>query len=93
MSLGRFLIGAGVLARLRGVLQFIRSDDGRDGRKGDRGEGQVLGEATRALIWWPLGALQLWGATGCFFKFRLKVGVEESIIINPSRKVRLGLNN
>jgi hypothetical protein len=50
MSLGRFLIGAGVLARLRGVLQFIRSDDGRDGRKGDRGEDQVLGEATRALF-------------------------------------------
>jgi hypothetical protein len=44
----------------------------------------VLGEATRALIWWPLGALQLWGATGFFFKFHLKVGVEESIIINPS---------
>jgi hypothetical protein len=23
----------------------------------------VLGEATRALFWWPVGALQLWGAT------------------------------
>jgi hypothetical protein len=22
----------------------------------------VIGEATRALLWWPLGALQLWVA-------------------------------
>jgi hypothetical protein len=48
-----------VLALLRGVLQFIRSDEGRDGRTGDRGNGQVLGEATKALFWWPLGTLQL----------------------------------
>jgi hypothetical protein len=52
-----------VLARLPGVLQFIGPDEGKDGWKGDRGDGQMLGEATRALFWWPLGALQLWGAT------------------------------
>jgi hypothetical protein len=31
-----------------------------DDWKGDSGGGQVLVEATRALFWWPLGALHIY---------------------------------
>jgi hypothetical protein len=45
---------------VHGAQLFIGLDDGRDGWKGDSGDGQVLVDATRALFWWPLGVLQFY---------------------------------
>jgi hypothetical protein len=48
-----------VLSLLHGAQLFIGFDDGRDGWKGDCGDGQVLVEATRAVFWWSLVPYQM----------------------------------